>query len=302
MQPVPGVQQLIGECDGIPFNVYLLRHDGHSWLIDAGLAHTPAEIIFPALQTEAGRPSTVELLAVTHAHADHCGGTAALAQRVPALKVAALPETARWLADPAGSVEHFYAALPGEWPLSPTERAQIEQWQGRAHGAAVVLSDGQEFGGPAGLRVVATPGHCPGHAAYYWPARRLLLSGDALQGNGIRVGGALTYLPVYDDVDAYVKSLLRLAGCDVEWVLPGHGAPLGAEELHCLVQESLDTCAAIDETVRWLQRTKPGLSLRALTAAVCAELGYAAADVTGGLTIRAHLAAAGQCPHGKRGE
>jgi len=290
MEVVPGVHRLVGECDGIPFNVYLLRQGGRVWIVDAGLSSTPAELILPALPANAGAPPAVECLAVTHAHADHCGGAAALRRSVPGLSIAALPETARWMADPAGNIAYFYEALPEEWPLAAPDRAQLEGWLGGAVEPDQVLRDGQELGG---LRVLAAPGHCPGHAAFYAAAQGLLFCGDAVQGSGIAAGGRLTYLPVYDDVRAYVASLLRLAACDAAWVLPGHGAPLQVGEFHALVQESLDTCAGIDETVRWLRRTRPGHSLRELTAAVCAELGYAAVDVTGGLTVRAHLAAAG---------
>lgn len=83
------------------------------------------------------------------------------------------------------------------------------------------------------LRVVHLPDQkSPGEMALLWPARRLLLLGDALWG---KPAGRLTMLPPakYADPAAARAGLRRLAALDVDAVLMGDGAPIlsGASEV-----------------------------------------------------------------------
>ncbi|MCO5167552.1 MAG: hypothetical protein M9894_14490 [Planctomycetes bacterium] len=76
------------------------------------------------------------------------------------------------------------------------------------------------------LRVVHLPGQkSPGEVALHWPARRLLLLGDALWG---KPAGRLTMLPdaKYADPAAARRGLQRLADLEVDAILVGDGAPL----------------------------------------------------------------------------
>jgi glyoxylase-like metal-dependent hydrolase (beta-lactamase superfamily II) len=71
------------------------------------------------------------------------------------------------------------------------------------------------------LRAVHTPGHAPGHLAFFEAERRLLLAGDLVSGlSTILVGLA------DGDMDAYLDSLRTCAALDPKFVLPSHGPPL----------------------------------------------------------------------------
>jgi glyoxylase-like metal-dependent hydrolase (beta-lactamase superfamily II) len=82
-----------------------------------------------------------------------------------------------------------------------------------------------------GLRVLETPGHTMGHIAFYLPARKLLIAGDAVRSEG----GKLTPPPaVYTlDMPLALQSVRKLAALDIDACLPGHGAPVtsGAQAL-----------------------------------------------------------------------
>lgn len=76
--------------------------------------------------------------------------------------------------------------------------------------ADVRLDDGAAFGP---LRVLATPGHAPGHLAFL--LGRAAFTGDAVLGEGS--------VFVMSDLRGYLASLRRLRALGLAWIGPGHG-------------------------------------------------------------------------------
>lgn len=87
-----------------------------------------------------------------------------------------------------------------------------------------LLTDEQETiqVGNIKLYTLFTPGHAPGHIAYYWPDERVVFSGDALFKGTI----GRTDIPGAD-YDTLMRSIFDklLTLPDDTQVLPGHGAP-----------------------------------------------------------------------------
>ncbi|MEU6354732.1 MBL fold metallo-hydrolase [Streptomyces sp. NPDC047072] len=189
--------------DPLDCHVYLVRGSRLSVLVDAGAgcADLPLEV----------RP---DLLLLTHGHADHAGGAAALASRFPGLRVLAGPAAVRWIAegDEQGlSVDKGKAAgvYPAEYAFPPCPRVEP-------------VADGTEFdlGGGVVIRAVATPGHADGHTCYHLttPSYQGLFSGDC-----VFTGGRVSLQNLHDcRVPEYAASLTRLAGLDVDALFPGH--------------------------------------------------------------------------------
>jgi glyoxylase-like metal-dependent hydrolase (beta-lactamase superfamily II)/8-oxo-dGTP pyrophosphatase MutT (NUDIX family) len=76
------------------------------------------------------------------------------------------------------------------------------------------------------LRAVHTPGHAPGHLAFFDAARRVLIAGDLVSGlSTILVGFA------DGDMDAYLDALRAAAALDPKMVFPSHGLPLPGRAL-----------------------------------------------------------------------
>jgi glyoxylase-like metal-dependent hydrolase (beta-lactamase superfamily II) len=79
--------------------------------------------------------------------------------------------------------------------------------------------------------VVAVPGKSPGEVAFHWPARRLLIVGDAIIGNP---PGACAFLreKVMDDPPRLRASVRALLALDFDVLLVGDGTPIlaGAKE------------------------------------------------------------------------
>ncbi|MFT4236065.1 MAG: MBL fold metallo-hydrolase [Microbacterium sp.] len=88
------------------------------------------------------------------------------------------------------------------------------------------IADGDHPALPGDPVIIGMPGHSPGSVAVHLPGVRAVCVGDALTTRHVltgRVGGAPA--PFTDEPAVADDSLDRLAALDVDWVLPGHGAP-----------------------------------------------------------------------------
>ena len=130
--------------------------DGSVTLVDCGVKRAPARIV-AGLRAVGRHPGDVVRIVLTHAHSDHAGGAAEMAARTGA-PVAVHERDAPYAEagrapdfDPSLLVGRLMTRLPagGFPPVAVGER----------------LSDGQVLDVGGGLRVVATPGHTPGHVS-----------------------------------------------------------------------------------------------------------------------------------------
>ncbi len=188
-------------------NVYLLG----DVLIDAATRQGERRI----MREIAGRKLSAH--ALTHAHPDHQGSSHAICEHlqiplwcgqgdVPAMET-------------QGGVANSQA--PG-W----LNRLQQRFWTGPPHPVARALVEGDEV---AGFTVLETPGHSPGHLAYWRESDRVLILGDVL--NNVNV---LTGIPGLHEPPASFTpdparnrhSARRLAALRPALACFGHGAPL----------------------------------------------------------------------------
>ncbi|HWX74427.1 MAG TPA: MBL fold metallo-hydrolase [Solirubrobacteraceae bacterium] len=155
--------------------------------------------------------------ALTHAHPDHQGSSHALCERfgIPLWCGAgdrAAMETPGGVAGSAG----------GGWQTF----VQRRYWTGPAHPVARVLNEGDEV---AGFAVLETPGHSPGHLAYWRESDRVLVLGDVLTNVNIRTGRPGLHEPLAAFTPDPVRnraSARRLAALEPALCLFGHGPPL----------------------------------------------------------------------------
>lgn len=188
-------------------------------LVDAGL---PSHV--DAIEAHLGDAGfgfdDVATVLVTHQDGDHAGGVA---------------DIAAW--SDAAVVAHVDDA-----PYIAGDRPPIKSEDGERYPPTPVdieVVDGVRFRTAAGpMRVVATPGHTPGHVSLYFPEERLLLAADALTADE-ELGGPNE--PFTPDMAAAVESIGRLASLDIERTLCYHGG---------LVEHAPDRIGAIHDSLR----------------------------------------------------
>ena len=190
-------------------NCFVLGHDdGSVTLVDTGMSWGPKRVL-AALDHLGRRPADVRRIVLTHAHIDHAGGAAELVRRTGAAVAVHrddVPYAGQGIpprSDTATRGGRLMARLPrARFPAVPVSET---------------LLDGQVVDG---LRVVATPGHTPGHISLLHEPTGVLVVGDALMNWGRpRISpGALC-----SDAALCRDTVVRLAELEPEVVAFCHG-------------------------------------------------------------------------------
>lgn len=152
-------------------NAYLVPEEDGLTLVDTMISGSGRGIV--AAAAHLGMP--IVRIALTHGHADHVGSLDELAGLLPDAVVACSSRESRLLAGDR-------APAPGE-PESKLRGG----WKDVATRPSLLLEDGDRVGS---LRVVAAPGHTPGHVAFVDERDGTLIAGDAFSTlAGVSSGG-----------------------------------------------------------------------------------------------------------------
>ena len=162
------------------------------------------------------RGQTVDGHALTHAHPDHQGSSKRICEAL---------ELPYWVG--RGDAE---AARTGDlsrvMPDSAMSKFSQRAFAGPGHPVYRELSEGDVVGG---FEVLDTPGHSPGHVAFWRSTDRVLVLGDVLFGMN-PFTGIPGLRPPFDfftrDVAENRRSAQKLAALEPALVCFGHGPPL----------------------------------------------------------------------------
>lgn len=192
--------------------VFLVRHEGGLLLVDAGFPGWHYAILTAAESLP--QPNRITHVVLTHAHTDHVGGAAFIAQHSGAEVLASAAETpfieGRSLSGAASGLLSRLVLTVNHW----TQGRRVE-----AVRVTRALADGDRV---CGLRVVEVPGHTPGQIALLHEADRVLLCADAL----FNVQGQIGHDPVPGMTLNRARaeaSLERIAALGCLDVAPSHG-------------------------------------------------------------------------------
>ena len=224
----PGVHVLGGKKGG-RVRAFLIETNGELSLVDT-LFENDGGGVLEAIRQLGRKPGDLKRIVLTHAHRSHLGGLAALKRATGATVLGH-----EWEAD---IVSGDRPAQPvGLKPTAPlrTFPFQVGIFLNRPkHRPCPVDEAVTEDDAVGPLRVLHVPGHSPGHLAFFWPERRLLIAGDAIATWPRFEAGwpAFTLNP-----EQHAESITRLAALEPGVVGVGHGDPItidAAERLHGL--------------------------------------------------------------------
>lgn len=201
---------------------YAVADDQGLVLVDAGMT-SDAAAVCNGLAMLDRTPSDVHTILLTHWHNDHAAG-AALMKSLSGAKVYYhgrerpyfMRETAR-----GGFPGWLSRQVPERGPLV-LARGLLSAATSTAVAADVLVRGGDLV--PGDFRVKETPGHTPGHVAYFHEPTGVLFAGDALA----VVRGKLRFMarPVTLDLPDARASMAALLALPVRYVCPGHRTPL----------------------------------------------------------------------------
>ena len=229
MQLAPGVYSL-GVNKGFETHAFLLDRAGELTLIHT-LFDGDARVILEQIRAIGRTVSDLKHIVLTHAHRSHLGGLAALKRASGATVY-----SHAWEADiiageraaqqvswrPQTPLITYHFQVGNNLNVSKHPPCQVDKFVG----------DGDTVGP---LLVVHTPGHTPGHLAFWMPDVRILFCGDAVVTSPRFMAGWPAFVL---NKRQHVASLHKMAEFDAEILAFGHGEPItahGAKQLRELL-------------------------------------------------------------------
>lgn len=203
---------------------YLIEDPDGLTLIDASIPASASKIL-NQIESMGRKPTDVKRILITHAHFDHHGNLPLLKQATGAQILASALEKPT-IEGKQSVPRPDPAQLTGVWkfiriPESSLPPVAVDR----------VIEDGDMIEAFGGLQAVFTPGHAPGHMAYWQPQKRVLFCGDVIFH---MTGLTLPFAMATVDMHQNKKSVQRIAQLNPEIVCFGHGNPLTQDAAHAL--------------------------------------------------------------------
>jgi glyoxylase-like metal-dependent hydrolase (beta-lactamase superfamily II) len=288
----PGLHRIESDIGPRFMAQYVLVGKERTVLVDTGLANTPGEVLLPAFEQIGTEP---DLIVISHADLDHCGGNRRMRERYPGALFACHELDRHWIESNAAMLAENYLwhePYGVEGPDDKGRREMLAQLGGDSpidlgmRGGETIRLEARRR-----LEVLHLPGHTYGHIGLWDPQHRVAIVVDAVLYDGIydRAGTKLIP-PRYYEVAAYRETIQRVRALEPDLLLTAHYDPMSRAQAMEFCERSLSYVDAVDSIVR-AGRKDGEVRLRELTDRVNAELGpfpEFATEIAAG--VRSHLA------------
>ncbi len=185
-------------------NTYVVNGD-KTLLIDPGHSRHVSSVLH-RMEEDGLSPEKIDVVIITHSHPDHFEGLEAFMDKPVRIAMSRVEE--RYL---LGSGKLLFDMMRMAMP-----KFRIDFY----------LKEGDLQIGERLFQIYQTPGHSPGSLTIYWPARRVLFTGDLIFNGGI---GRTDFLE--GNPELLVESIEKMSQLDTELLLPGHGGIVKGKDL-----------------------------------------------------------------------
>jgi glyoxylase-like metal-dependent hydrolase (beta-lactamase superfamily II) len=153
-------------------------------LLDAGVAKTPAESIFPYMEKIGISPARLAIVVAMHADADHHGGLPAVKDASKNTLLACHRDDLTLIESPERLYQDRYNFLSREHGLGFGREGMVNCPEGRKIDMVLSGSESIQLAKDWALRFWHVPGHSAGHLAAYDEKNHAAFTSDAVQANG----------------------------------------------------------------------------------------------------------------------
>ena len=252
MEVAPGIHRIESDLGPRFMCQYLLTGSEHTLLVDTGIAGTPSDVLEPYFEAVGAEP---DLVLISHADVDHCGGNRAIRERFPDALLTCHELDRRWIeSNEALLNENYLWHEPHGFdePDEGTRRAILADCGGDTPidvglrgGETLLLAPDWR------VEVLHLPGHTLGHLGVWDPRSRAAIIIDAVLYDGIydRAGNKLIP-PRYYDAQAQQETIRRLLALEPDLLLTAHYPVLGRDEAQAWLSEGLAFTERLDALVR----------------------------------------------------
>ncbi len=222
---------------------YLLTDDYGTLLIDAGMAETPEQVIFPFLEENRISAEDLDMVLISHSDIDHFSGLKAIREKNRRVKVMAHELDVPWIESKERILKerYFYHQSFGV-----SHDNEIRSWfedNLQSNHVDISLKGGETIKlGPAReVEVIHIPGHSHGHLAVYDQANRAAIIIDGILWKGLYdMEGKVISPPPYIVVKPYVEAIEKIMLLDIDFLLTGHYDIMRGEQAYQFLRESKD--------------------------------------------------------------
>jgi cyclase len=170
-----------------------------------------------AMRAEAEMHGPIRYLVNTEHHVDHIFGNYYFKGAGTVVNHRGVDERFMTVYPELDPFAYAAEAIPTDDPDGAALFPDRDTYYADPNKATVVFSGDLELRvGDHAFELLHTPGHTPGQVAVHVPQERVVFTGDTV------FNECQTWL-MTSDVDAWLRSLERLRGLDVDVVVPGHG-------------------------------------------------------------------------------